>query len=68
MRSALWFTGVCSPLASLPPPPFLSVSDGEESPLALAIPGQRLAAELPFAGLNLVVSGGLGFAQEIIRP
>lgn len=31
----------------------------------LAIHGQRLATKLPFARLNLVVCGELGFAQEI---
>lgn len=50
--SMLWFIGSCSLLSSLPLPPFLSVSDGEESPLALAITPQRLATELSFARVN----------------
>lgn len=67
-RSALGLIGRCSPLASLPPPPLLSVSDSEESPLALAIHGQCLATKLPFARRNLVVCGELGFARKSSDP
>lgn len=40
------FVGVDCQLGSLPLPPFFSVSNREESPLALAIPQQRRATKL----------------------
>lgn len=65
---------MCSRLAALPPPPFLSATDREESPLALATPRQRPARLTPLLELIVVElggggegRGGLRFAQEIVQ-